>query len=215
MTNAIPMPRANNYRSVAPLESFALDEWLTTNADRFLPPISNETMFKGNDNFIVMASGGPNLRKDFHYNESEELFLQLRGTIQIKLMLDDGIHVAEVHEGDLFLVPPKVIHSPIRPANTLGVVIEKHREIGERDGFMYFCEACNHTLYAEYFFLEDIVSQVPMVTRSFFESIERRTCSRCGTVMDPPDDWADAVAARAVDNPYRDDPTGANRGRSW
>jgi 3-hydroxyanthranilate 3,4-dioxygenase len=33
--------------------------------------------------YIVMVVAGPNARKDFHYNETEELFYQLEGSITI------------------------------------------------------------------------------------------------------------------------------------
>ncbi|NIR52246.1 3-hydroxyanthranilate 3,4-dioxygenase, partial [candidate division KSB1 bacterium] len=67
------------------MQPFNLMGWVEKNKDRLMPPVANETIFKGNDNFIVMVSGGPNSRKDYHYNESEELFLQLKGDIKIKL----------------------------------------------------------------------------------------------------------------------------------
>src|SRR5215203_2821762 len=90
------------------LEAFSLQGWIAKNRHRMIPPIANETIFKGNDTFIVMVSSGPNSRKDYHYNESEELFLQLEGDIEIGLVVD-GEHRAEtVREGELFLIPPKV-----------------------------------------------------------------------------------------------------------
>ena len=44
------------------------------------PPVGNKLLFQDSA-FIVMAVGGPNSRKDFHHDPSEELFFQLEGDI--------------------------------------------------------------------------------------------------------------------------------------
>jgi 3-hydroxyanthranilate 3,4-dioxygenase len=198
-----------------PLVPFNLMAWIEQNKHRLIPPVANETIYKGNENFIVMVSGGPNSRKDYHYNESEELFLQLKGDIKIKLYYEGKHSEVTVREGEMLLIPPKVPHSPQRFANTLGLIIEKHRVKGEKDGFLYFCEPCGHLLYEEYFFLEDIVKQFPMVMRNFYGSPERRTCKRCGHVMDLPPNWDENVAVRARDNEYAENPFAEVRGKSW
>lgn len=197
-----------------PLDVFSLIGWVEENKEHLRPPISNETIFKGNDNFIVMVSGGPNSRKDFHYNESEELFLQLKGDIKVRIHVDGEFRDVPIKEGEMFLLPPKVPHSPQRFENTYGLIIEKHREKGENDGFMYFCENCGNLLYEEYFFLEDIVKQFPIVQNNFYSSEERRTCDKCGTVMAQPDNWKQSVAKMAEENPYADDPYAPVHGKS-
>jgi 3-hydroxyanthranilate 3,4-dioxygenase len=202
-------------QSQKPLEPFSLMGWIEQNKQRLMPPVANETIFKGNDNFIVMVSGGPNSRKDYHYNESEELFFQLKGDIKIKLYKEGKHWEVALKEGDMFLIPPKVPHSPQRFANTYGLIIEKHRVKGEKDGFMYFCEKCGNLLYEEYFFLEDIVKQFPMVMRNFYSSLERRTCKKCGHVMELPPNWEQSIAAREKDNEYAADPLAPVHGRSW
>ncbi len=197
------------------LEPFSLMNWIEKNKARLMPPVANETIFKGNDNFIVMVSGGPNSRKDYHYNESEELFLQLKGDIKIKLYKDGKHWEVALKEGDMFLIPPKVPHSPQRFANTYGLIIEKHRQKGENDGFLYFCEKCGNLLYEEYFFLEDIVKQFPMVMRNFYSSQERRTCKKCSHVMELPANWEQSIAAREKGNEYAADPLAPVHGKSW
>ncbi|RSM43162.1 3-hydroxyanthranilate 3,4-dioxygenase [Amycolatopsis balhimycina DSM 5908] len=198
-----------------PLESFSLQAWLDLNRTNMLLPITNQTIYKGNDTFIVMAVGGPNNRKDFHYNESEELFIQLSGDIEVGLYIDGKITIQEVKEGEMFLVPARQPHQPRRPANTMGIVIEKHRVPTERDGFLYFCNACNAKLFEQYFVLEDIIKQLPLVQRAFYNSLENRTCSACRHVTEQPEGWSDEVALLEEDNPYSEDPLTAIRGRSW
>ncbi len=197
-----------------PLDVFSLMGWVEENKEHLRPPIANETIFKGNDNFIVMVSGGPNTRKDFHYNESEELFLQLKGDIKVRIYVDGKFRDVPIKEGEMFLLPPKVPHQPQRFENTYGLIIEKHREKGENDGFLYFCENCGHLLSEEYFFLEDIVKQFPIVQNNFYSSEERRTCDKCGTVMALPDNWDQSFSKMAEGNPYADDPHTPVTGKS-
>lgn len=179
-----------------------LQKWIADHEHLLKPPVSNETVYKGNDDFIVMVSGGPNTRKDFHYNESEELFYQIKGDINIKIVEEGDFRNIPVKEGEMFLLPPRVLHSPQRYEDTVGLIIEKHRKPGDKDGFVYFCDNCGHRLYEEYFFLEDIVKQFPIVMNNFYSSIERRTCDNCGHVMALPDNWESNFERVREQNPY-------------
>jgi len=165
---------------------FNIKKWIDDNRHLLKPPVGNQQVYKGNDDFIVMVVGGPNNRKDYHWEEGEELFYQLEGNIVVKI-IDDGKPVdIHINEGDIFLLPPRVPHSPQRPANSVGLVIERYRKEGEQDGFLWYCENCNHKLYEEYFALTDIVTQLPKVMQTFYNSEELRTCKNCGTVMQKP-----------------------------
>lgn len=165
---------------------FNLHKWIEENRSLLKPPVGNQQVYKGNDDFIVMVVGGPNSRKDFHYNEGEELFFQLEGDINLRI-IEDGKQVdIPIKEGDLFLLPPRVPHLPQRKANTIGLVIERYRREGEKDACQWYCEKCSHQLYEESFALTDIVKQLPVVMDRFYSSVEKRTCNQCGHVMEPP-----------------------------
>ncbi len=177
-------------------------KWVDDHRHLLQPPVSNETVYKGNDNFIVMVSGGPNTRKDYHYNESEELFYQFEGDIVVKVVYEGEFMDVPIKEGEMFLLPPKVLHRPTRPANTVGLIIEKIREPGEKDGFAYFCDKCGNKLYEEYFFLEDIVKQFPIVMNNFYSSEELRTCNKCNHMMELPPDWGKNYERVSKGNKY-------------
>jgi len=89
-----------------------------------------------------------------------------------------------IRAGEVLLLPPKVPHSPQRPADTVGLVIERARRAGELDGFQWYCERCGQLLYEEYFELTDIEKQFPPVFERFFASTAQRTCARCHAVME-------------------------------
>jgi 3-hydroxyanthranilate 3,4-dioxygenase len=165
---------------------FNLNKWIEENRHLLKPPVGNQTIYKDTGDFIVMVVGGPNSRKDFHYNESEELFYQLEGDITVRIQEDGKITDINIKAGDMFLLPAKTPHSPQRGENSIGLVIEKVREGSEIDGFMWFCENCHEKLYEEYFKLTDIVSQLPPVMQRFYDDAEKRTCKNCGHVMEPP-----------------------------
>jgi 3-hydroxyanthranilate 3,4-dioxygenase len=164
---------------------FNLNKWIDEHRDLLKPPVGNQCIYKDAENFIVMVVGGPNSRKDYHYNESEELFYQLEGDIVVKIIDEGKPRDILIKQGDMFLLPPKTPHSPQRGANTVGLVIEKVRE-KEEDGFLWYCENCGNKLYEEYLHVSDIVKQLPPVMEGFYKSEERRTCDQCHAVMSPP-----------------------------
>ena len=165
---------------------FNLKTWIEENRALLKPPVGNKCVYKDAHNYIVMIVGGPNSRKDYHYNESEELFYQLEGDVVLKI-IEDGIPVdIAIREGEMFLLSPRVPHSPRRPANTVGLVIEKVRDAKDKDGLLWFCEKCNTKLHEEYFHLENIVTQLPPLMQGYYSSEEKRTCKKCGYVMEPP-----------------------------
>jgi len=165
---------------------FNFKKWIDEHRHLLKPPIGNQCVYKEAGTFIVMVVGGPNARKDYHYNESEEFFYQLEGDIVLKIVEDGNPVEIPIKEGDIFLLPAKVPHSPQRPANTVGLVMEKVRSEDDKDGLMWFCENCNEKLYDEYFKLDDIVKQLPPIMEGFYSSEEKRTCEKCNTVMEAP-----------------------------
>jgi 3-hydroxyanthranilate 3,4-dioxygenase len=164
---------------------FNLNKWIEEHRHLLKPPVGNQQVWEDAD-FIVMIVGGPNSRKDYHYNEGEEFYYQLEGDIVVKIIEDGKPADVHIKEGDVFLLPPRTPHSPQRPANTVGMVIERKRTPSEKDGLLWFCENCGHKLYEEYFPLTNIVTQLPPVFEKFYGNPELRTCSKCGAVMEPP-----------------------------
>lgn len=160
--------------------------WIDEHRHLLKPPVGNQCVYTEAEDFIVMVVGGPNTRKDFHYNEGEEFFYQIEGDITLRVIEQGKPKDINIRQGEIFLLPPKVPHSPQRPANTVGLVIEKKRQSGEKDGFMWFCEKCGNKLYDEYFHLTDIVKQLPPIMNRFYASEEKRTCQKCGAMMEPP-----------------------------
>ena len=163
---------------------FNLQQWIDDNRDLLKPPVSNKNLYVDSGDYIVMIVGGPNARKDYHYNETEELFYQIQGDILVKIQEDGNAVDVPIKEGEMFLLPAKIPHSPIRGENTVGLVIERKRTPEMNDGLMWFCDECNHQLKEYKFKLTDIENDFQTRFRDFYNSEENRTCDNCGHVME-------------------------------
>lgn len=156
-------------------------EWIEDNRHLLKPPVGNKMIWSDQD-FIVMVVGGPNERSDYHYDEGPEFFYQVEGDMLLKVMEDGQPRDIPIREGEIFLLPPRIPHSPQRFADTVGLVIERRRLPDEKDGLMWFCPKCNARVYEEYFILKNIEKDFPPVFERFFGSEENRTCPECGHV---------------------------------
>jgi 3-hydroxyanthranilate 3,4-dioxygenase len=163
---------------------FKLLDWIDDNREHLKPPVCNKQMFE-NAEFIVQVVGGPNSRTDYHVDEGPELFYQVEGDMLLKTVQDGQFVDITISEGDIFLLPPRVPHSPQRFKDTVGIVVERQRAPHELDGFMWFCPKCANKLHEEYLHVSDIVKDLPPVFERFYSSVEARTCKRCGAVMPP------------------------------
>jgi 3-hydroxyanthranilate 3,4-dioxygenase len=165
------------------LQAFNLRQWIDANRALLKPPVGNKRVFRDGD-FIIMVVGGPNARKDYHVDPGEEFFYQLEGDMVLRTIQEGRPVDVPIRAGEVLLIPPKLPHSPQRPVNTVGLVIERVRKAGELDGFQWYCEQCGERLYEEFFELTDIERQFPPVFERFFADVARRTCRRCGTVLE-------------------------------
>ena len=157
-------------------------DWISTHPDAFTPPVANRVLFQ-DDDFIVMLVRGPNRRNDFHLEPHPEVFFQLRGTIQVDTRDEDGNVVSNtVGEGEMFVVPACVPHSPLRPADTWGLVIERPRRVSELDVITWFCPVCSNEVNRSELQVTDIDTQLHPILDGFTRDEELRTCSMCGTV---------------------------------
>ncbi len=170
---------------------FHLQQWIDNNRDLLKPPIGNKNLYQDAGDFIVMIVGGPNARKDFHYNETEELFYQIKGDITVFIQEDGKRVEIPIREGEMFLLPAKIPHSPVRPADTIGLVIEHKRLPHHKDGLMWFSETANEKLYEEYFHLTNIEKDFLPVMQRFYRSEKLRTCPKTGEIMEVDDRYTD------------------------
>lgn len=158
--------------------------WIDAHRHLLKPPVGNKLVFEEGE-LIVMAVGGPNVRADFHIDPAEELFYQVEGDMVLRIVEDGAIIDLDIKEGELFLLPKNVPHSPQRKADTVGLVVEGVRPPGAKDGLRWYCEKCVTPLYEETFLLGDITKDLPPVFDRFYADDAHRRCKTCGFELPP------------------------------
>jgi len=164
---------------------FNFKEWIDEHRHLLKPPVGNKMIWKGGE-FIAMVVGGPNSRKDYHINQTPEFFYQIEGDITLKVIDEGKQKDIHIREGEIYLLPPDVPHSPQRGPNTIGLVIEQNRPSGLEDGLAWFCENCQNELYNENFSVKDIEKDLPIIFDKFYSNEKLRTCDKCAVEMHPP-----------------------------
>lgn len=169
------------------LKAFNFNAWIDEHRHLLKPPVGARRVFEDAE-FIIMVVGGPNTRKDYHLDPGEEFFYQLEGDMTLKIVEDGQFRDVEIREGDIFLLPPNVPHSPQRRANTVGLVIERKRHDGEMDGARWYCDACGHVLHEAFFNVNDggLLPQLNAAIEVYHADEGLRTCDACGEVQSVP-----------------------------
>ena len=157
-----------------------LQAWIDENRALLQPPVGNVCLH--DSQFLVMVVGGPNARSDYHINPGEELFYQVQGDIVLHIREDGVPREVPIRQGELFLLPAGVPHSPRRPAGTVGLVVEQPRAHSEDHHLRWFCRDCGAVLHDVAFQPADLGQQIKAHLAAFGASEELRTCNKCGTV---------------------------------
>jgi 3-hydroxyanthranilate 3,4-dioxygenase len=167
---------------MAILPPINLQAWIAENRHLLKPPVGNKMLWNGD--FMVMVVGGPNQRTDYHVNPGEELFYQVEGDITLRVIDNGQPREIPIRQGELFLLPPGIPHSPQRPANTVGLVVERARAADADDHLRWYCRNCGAVVHDAQFHLADLGKQLKPIIEEFNRSSELRTCGACGTVYD-------------------------------
>jgi 3-hydroxyanthranilate 3,4-dioxygenase len=164
---------------MAGLAAFNLHRWIDDHRELLKPPVGNAQIWQ-NTEFIVTIVGGPNVRTDYHDDPAEEFFYQLKGDIVLRIQENGKLRDVPLNQGDVLLLPPHVRHSPQRPADSVGLVIERVRRKGELDAFEWYCEKCNTRVHRREVQLESLVDDLPPVFEEYYGDASLRVCPSCG-----------------------------------
>jgi 3-hydroxyanthranilate 3,4-dioxygenase len=166
------------------LSTVHLKRWVEENRHLFSPPYKTNRLIVHYKEFLVMILRGPNVRLDFHVEPGEEFFYQIDGDIELHVK-PPGVRrqVVKIAEGEIFVCPGDLPHSPRRGENTWGLVIERKRRGDETEQFVWFCEKCDEEVISEKVVQGDIAGQVNRIYERFNADSQRRTCKSCGYVF--------------------------------
>ena len=178
---------------VALRKPFNFARWIDEHGHLLKPPVGNKLVFEDGE-MIVQVVGGPNRRVDFHDDPGEEFFYQLKGDMVLKVHEAGRMHNVPIREGEVFLLPAHMRHSPQRPAaGSVGLVVENARRPGDVDGFEWFCLDCGALVHRVEINVADIVRDLPPLFAAFYADGEARRCRACGSLhpgKEPPPGWA-------------------------
>jgi 3-hydroxyanthranilate 3,4-dioxygenase len=71
------------------VQPFNLNKWIDETVIYSNHLLNKKNLYQESGDYIVMCCR-PNARKDYHYNETEELFYQLEGSIKIVIQ-EEGV----------------------------------------------------------------------------------------------------------------------------
>jgi 3-hydroxyanthranilate 3,4-dioxygenase len=165
-----------------PLIAFDLWKWVEEHRQAFEPPVGNKVIWEDSQ-FTAMIIRGPNARRDFHVDPSDEIFYMLKGDMVLEYMQDGKRQAQVIREGELLLMPALTPHSPHRPADTWGLVVEIKRTPNQTESLLWFCDCCNAQLHEVTMHVADIEVELKAAIEGFDASVELRTCRQCGLVQ--------------------------------
>ncbi len=167
---------------MSPPAPINLHAWIADHRHLLKPPVGNAAVW--DDDFLVMVVGGPNRRHDFHINPGGELFYQVEGDIVVKIMDDGRPRDVPIRQGELFLLPAGVPHSPQRPAGTVGLVVEVPKFAKGTHHLRWYCRGCGNVLSDVEFTPVDLGKQLKVMIEAFNGDLGLRTCKKCGQVFE-------------------------------
>ena len=183
-----PAPAPGVAKALPPIN---LMKWVEANKHLMKPPVSNKYLYDGED-FFIMIINGPNARNDFHQTNSEEFFYQLKGDMVLKVVDQGRFYDVPIREGDVFLLPPHVPHSPQRPQEgSVGLVVEAARPHA-LDAFNWYCFGCGSLIHRIEVKVRHLVRDLPPLYEAFYADLDARTCKSCGAIhpgKKPPAGW--------------------------
>ena len=170
---------------------FNLGDWVEEHSEELKPPIGNIQLFKGQwENLLSMIVGGPNFRPDYHDDPGEELFIQIKGDLTLKLLdpVTRERTTQIVREGEIFLLPSHVRHSPQRPEGCIGLVVERLRQPGEVDALEWYDDEGRLEFRGE-FYIKNIEKDLATVQAAWarWKENENRTIPTVWRVGEPLD----------------------------
>ena len=184
-----------------PLIARSLWEWIEENRQAFEPPVGNKVIWEDSQ-FTAMIIRGPNARRDFHVDPSDEIFYMLKGDMTLEWIADGKRNTQVIREGELFLLPANVPHSPHRPAGTWGLVVEIKRTPEQTESLLWFCDRCDALLHEVTMHVADIEKELKDAIERFDSSLKLRTCRRCGHVQ-PEKPPSESMRKEASQDPER------------
>ena len=130
--------------------------------------------------------GGPNTREDYHLDLGSEFFFQMQGNMELPTIQKGQRKLVKINEGQVFLLPSRIPHSPQRQAGTFGLVVERKRNRDEVDGLRWYTSfeqpdtstdgavggKPKGVLWDRFFYCNDLEKDLVPVVKAYKSSLE-------------------------------------------
>jgi 3-hydroxyanthranilate 3,4-dioxygenase len=165
-----------------PLMAFNLWPGIEQYQRDFEPPVGHKVIWE-DCQFTAMIVRGPNARRDFPVDPTDEIFYMLKGDMLVEYMQDGKRQSQVIREGEFLVVSALTPHAPHRPADTCGLVVEVTRTPGQTESLLWFCERCNVLLHEVTMHVAAIERELKAAIEHFDASVDLCTRRQCGYVQ--------------------------------
>lgn len=164
---------------------FNFFKWVEEHKETLKPPVGNAMLWNEGD-LKIMVVGGPNQRTDYHFNQTEEFFFQLKGNMCLKIMENGEPKDIHIKEGEMFLLPACTPHSPQREADSVGLVVELDRPKEMLDGMWWYCIHCGAKQNERWLHAQNLATDLKPIMIEYYDSDKLRTCNKCNKLTPDP-----------------------------
>lgn len=149
--------------------SHNIPEWIEAHRKFFLPPTCSK-LLHGDGQLKVLFVGGANERRDYHVEEGEELYYMVTGMMCLRIQNRGKFEQLVIREGEMFLLPARVPHSPQRYHNSVGLVIQRERLPHEKDGLRFLREDTTELFFERWFHCDNVETDFKPIIREYLQS---------------------------------------------
>ena len=101
--------------------------------------------------------------------------------MHVNLITADGPQRVDIREGEMWVLPRNLPHSPQRPeAGSIGLVFERPRGEGTLEKFQWYCPECSGMVHEVELQVRDITADLPPIFETFYADESARSCPHCG-----------------------------------
>jgi len=102
----------------------------------------------------------------------------MKGNMELPTIQQGKRKLVKINEGQVFLLPPRIPHSPQRPEQgSIGLVIERKREQNEFDGLRWYTDfdVCENVLFEKFFHCKHLGTDLLPIVQEYKSSEEFTT----------------------------------------
>jgi len=164
-----------------PLKKYDINAWVESNRQQLMVYDANQAMSQKismyEDQLMAMWVGGGDIEPYFHLEEGEELFYQKEGDVILRVGADNtSLQNISIKEGQIFLLPRRIWHNPLRPTGSLGVVIERSRGQNEMDCLRFPVDRDSMApLWEKWFHCENVPKDFANLIGNYMKSESKTT----------------------------------------